>query len=349
MTNNNNNEKELVKKDSLIWIYNPFYLFLGLTPLQVEFEYSITLLPTMFKMNFEQELTNSVEKKVNRLKKLYDDSFSLGFGALRGNLPILNLTYLFSFYIATDPDLRRRFYKNFLGEKIPAFFQFLLNSVRLGDLDENYSVSKIIIDPAFDERIWVLNRFLVSSIDPNSIEENFDSVIKWFDLIELLFEDQNLYFAYFVELEKTPLVSDQKLTLTGFNQKNTKFLNNSNLNHRSVLEMVWFHLKAILNIRVDNYAILETMWFHLKAMGNTPQENSKFKNLLVLNKAVNANLVSSKDFLLKRSWKFQGKLLPVFYENQKGDEKVSTAEEYKLGSELFDFITNCHPKDLNLL
>ena len=370
---NKKNEKDLKEKPNfLIWLVNPVFMFFysysysyqnSSDPEKKYYSRTIDLLPTMTNIEFETHSTSPHIEKIETLKSYFmnhdedgdylenlDDygdffggslswySLKEGFNLNSNQLPVLCLTFIYSLIIATDDNLRGKFYDLYHG-RVPGITQYLLNTIRIGPLDNNYYVNEIILDNAVlrDLRRYVYEIYF--TISPETIEYEFAAIIIWFKQLELLFTNNNLFFAHFVELEKTPLISDQKLTLTGFNQNNAQFLSNSNLNNRSVLETVWFHLKAILNIRVDNRAILETMWFHLKAMGNTPQENSKLnKDLLVLNKAVNANLVLAKDYtILYKSGALIG-----------GDCQVvkNEAETYELASQLVDLIGNCNPNIL---
>ena len=240
MINNNNQNGLLAKKDFLTWIFNPFYILIGLNT--KERYHFVAQLPTMKKANSEKELTDFPIKQREIINKFFEDNDMVAnFG---GKFSIISLTYLFALYIATDSGLRKGFYERYLGKKIPAFFQFLLNFVRLGELDENYSVSNIEIDPVIKKTIRDFGINYMHKVSKFSICENFKIVIEWFDLLERLCAEKNLFFN-FVELEKTSLLSNQKLSLTGFNQNNKKFLLNSKLENSKFKKNLLILNKAV--------------------------------------------------------------------------------------------------------
>ena len=222
MSTNNENQNNLAEQYSLTWILNPLFMFFGKFDFYDEtfsrMNLTICLLPAMFKIESQKKFNRN--PKYLEKQKIMQNNFEAGETGiqyilndnLENGFTILSITFIFSFYIAGSDSLGGEFYNTYDG-KIPVFTQFLLNSIRLGPLDEKYYVSNIIINP-FIRAVSAISPELVRPLDFLTIFSNFEIVIKWFKQLEYLFADNNFWFAHFVELQKTPLVSNQKLTLT---------------------------------------------------------------------------------------------------------------------------------------
>ena len=252
---NEKNQNYLAENNFLTWIFNPFFLFFA----EKKFPFKqintdsddIRFDPkffkgTLHKKDSEKWLFINHLPGPQILYTVFED-FNFNDILLRENrpvMPVYAITYIFSLYIAISPTLRDYFYAEYNGRNVPCFSQFLLNHVRIGALDNNYYLNEIKEDTIVDDLYGCGSMEYVSGITYSALlyeDEKRQMLIMWFKYLEVLFFENNRYFVHFVKLEKTPLKSDQKLTLTSFNQNNENFLSSStveNSKHKSTFEML---------------------------------------------------------------------------------------------------------------
>ena len=151
--------------------------------------------------------------------------FSTYFDHHFTELPILLITYVFAVSIAIDLDLRSQFYTHYQG-KVPAFFQFCLNSIRIGCLND-LTIYALELDMVYNDMIEIVGYPYILMFEDMKKSENLPIILAWFFLLERYFSSNNLYFSNLVDLERVPLVSNGSLTLTGINGTNAKFLTSS--------------------------------------------------------------------------------------------------------------------------
>ena len=307
----NQNKKNLSEKKSLIWFFNPLFVFFAkfCWPAHEDpstIDNSFSFLPCMVNLEFKFYSTPvHLEKSkkmmacvINSMEYLDNPLMFLDYSTEM--MPVLCMTYLYSLYLAAIPYYRNKFYEMYNG-KIPAITQLLLNSIRIGSLNNDYYVSEIKFDPIMDS-IQIVNSSEFTTV--GYFELSPELFKRWFELVSELFSDNKLFFAHFVELKKVPMAigSKQKLRLTSFNQQNKNFF---------------------INLNVEN-----------------SQAKEKYE---ILNKAVNANFILSEDFhKSKFDFEYEGKVI--------GDDiylDINKDKHYQFdfASQLLDGIINCNAND----
>ena len=245
-----------------VWIFNPLFSFFVKFKWWVDissnnFNETIDFFRVVTHLEFQTHCTNDHLEKLKILMADIDSAEEFVWNPKifltedSTVIPVLCMNYLYSLYLATLPNLRNEFYKIYNG-KVPAITQFLLNSIRIGRLNDQFYVSEIKLDKVMDEiDSCGLDCSSVNSY-PTAVNANLLKV--WFESLEKLFADNTLFFSHFVSLEKVPLAlgSKQTLTLTGFNQHNHAFLTNANVENSKSKEK--YH---ILNKAVNAHLVLK--------------------------------------------------------------------------------------------
>ena len=222
----------------MVWVGNPlFMLFRRDEPQETNtdvYEENFIYAIRLSILDAENEVTTSPNyvKRRGKMDAFLDLTFEEQFGDI---LPILLITYVFSVSIAFDFDLRSQFYAHYHG-KVPAIFQFLLNSIRIGGLNDFY-VYNLEVDHLYQDLPQFLGYTNMLMLEELKGQSGIRYLLVWFYLLEHQFANHNILFRQFVELERTPVVSNGPLTLTGVNCINPNFLTsyvvqNSGLKHK---------------------------------------------------------------------------------------------------------------------
>lgn len=299
-----------IPKRNLKWLYNPYFLVFGRNQSNEETQDLPTI--NIFSYDLKGPILYTEDKLYNTSKyqilqkKIYP-FFEYSLKIIYGNKPpILTITFILSVAIAANKALRLKFYESFSG-KIPAFTQFLLNSIWIGPLDsEQYlilkdceldingenTVSQEGLEGIFSIYFW--------DNDQNN-HDTFNEIIQWFEWLEEFCADDHHLF-HFVPLTKTPMQSNHgnEKSLLAFNQAILNFWIDPSINSNPKLKENYYLLNEVLRTQLVG---LETY--------NYEMEHENFKT-------------DSSTFL----------------------NNGRCSEEYKLAEKLFYFMTHCNENDL---
>ena len=196
----------------------------------------------------ECESSKTSTKEHFAKKKFMALYFKGNFGFLYGDdIQILTITFIVSMIIAVDLKYRQQFYSHYVG-KVPAITQFILDNVRVGRVPEGYNIRQINFDPMykhFSKEAGLPELFRLDFKD-----NNFFRILAWFHLLDLHFSKDDLFFKHFVNLKKTPFLSNKPLTLTSLSQTydKKKFINSTAT--KSKQEEKYIILNKSLNAKI---------------------------------------------------------------------------------------------------
>ena len=107
--------------------------------------------------------------------------------------------------------------------------QWIFNSVATGLINDQTSVSQVLIDPSYESHMMT---FLDATLNYSFAE--FCCIpsifIVWFKQLEIHCSNNQLFFRHFVDFNQVAS-QKEKLTLTSFNQVNPEYFNNANWQH----------------------------------------------------------------------------------------------------------------------
>ena len=200
-------------------------LFINDTHLSLEEKKKVSLFDSNFKTD-EQVQKPSIYHGNIRFQMYYTFTTHLNSLSFSNNFPVAKITYILSLFIAIDSNIRIKFYNSFNGP-VPSILQFLLNNIRIGVLEDDSILSKYqLTDKCFE---MITDRALANSFlnltDDYNIERNFPYIIAWFVKLNQLDNQKNrkeFYFNHYVQLNKVPIVSNEKVLLPGLCIKGNK-------------------------------------------------------------------------------------------------------------------------------
>ena len=248
----------------LLWIFNPLFLLYGRDKEREDFEMQegkedyFPYYDLRFPMlNVEGNICNS-SKHIEIKKIMYSFfEFTFEYKYESKDTAILSTTFFLSISIATNRNLREKFYASFQG-KIPAITQFLLNAIRLGPIDDDNGelyVSDFKLDSNW-EYIVCLSSLRGKLFDTEYLqetEEGFLDLIKWFELLEQYCAPQSLFFTHFVSLTKTPIDGTDLTSLLGFHHQKLQFFIHSSISKDSNLTKKYFLLNKVLHAKLVTF------------------------------------------------------------------------------------------------
>ena len=222
-------------------------------------------------------------EKHNQIRKIFSHFFWGDFnGFFAKEIPILLITYVFSLHIAIIPELREKFFNNYQG-KVPAFTQFLLESMRIGVVNKDQYLWRIGLHANYEKYVddSINQSFGVFHLEEAINEETmYSTILPWFTLLDFYLSEKNFYFKHFVELRKTPFVSNQPLTLTSFGQGDiSKSPSAANSRNRDNYVLLNKTLNAKIIYNTDNYFFSKIGKFHRDT--GLIDDEEKFANQLI--------------------------------------------------------------------